>query len=29
MIVLPVPGSSASKNRSFDWGSICPYTADI
>ena len=29
MIVLPVPGSSASRNRSTGWGSIDPYTASV
>ena len=29
MIVFPVPGSSASRNRSRGWGSIAPYTAFI
>ena len=29
MIVLPVPGSSASRNRSWGCGSIAPYTAVV
>ena len=29
MIVLPVPGSSASRNRSSGCGSIAPYTAVV